>query len=103
MFQTDGGLNAPLVPTAKRTLVLGTAAKGPAGVAYQLTQRSQAAQRDHTVRSSAVGIDQVRSSGGKQQARARLARSRWQCSSSLPMASSGTVYGDRGRSSRGSS
>ncbi len=42
LFQTDGGLNNPLVPRSKRTLVLGTAAKGPT-VAYQLTQRSQAA------------------------------------------------------------
>ena len=39
----DGGLNSRRVPKAKRTLVLGTAGKGPAGIGYQVTQRSGAA------------------------------------------------------------
>jgi hypothetical protein len=37
-------LNSRIVPKAKRTLVLGTSGKGPAGIGYQVTQRSTAAK-----------------------------------------------------------
>jgi phage tail sheath gpL-like len=40
----DGGLNSRIVPKAKRTLVFGTSGKGPAGIGYQVTQRSTAAK-----------------------------------------------------------
>jgi hypothetical protein len=59
------------VGPAMRSHVLVASGKGPAGVAYQVTQRSLAASDYGSINSS---INQVRSSCSKQQPRARLAR-----------------------------
>ena len=56
----DGGMANPVTTTTKKTLVLGTAGQGPSGVAYPVTDPTQAAADFGRAGDLVQGMEEVR-------------------------------------------